>query len=104
MSPHITHGAVKFDFVNLAFQTESMLLIGSWSVIVALAMFTALAYDILIKDILLSLSISNPRSLLNLSKAFAAVFSLNFLANVRAQDSFNSHPTLAIVDLFLAKL
>lgn len=100
----MTQGAVKFDFVNLAFHTDSMLLIGSRLSLTALAMFTALAYDILINDILLSSPALYPRSLLNFSNTLAVVFSLNFLANVKAQDSFNNHPTLATADLFLAKL
>ena len=52
----MTQEAIKFDLVNLAFQTVSMFFIGSWFVLITLAMFLALVYEVSIKEILLSLS------------------------------------------------
>ncbi len=115
--PHITHAAPNLDFVNLAFQTlsilfppplpeggEGILFKGSNIIPPTLAILVALVYEMSIKETLLSLSTLYPRSFPNFPKVLASVLSLNFLAKVKAHDSFTNHPILEIEILFLAKL
>lgn len=102
--PHITHAAPNLDFVNLAFQTLSILFKGSNIIPPTLAILVALVYEMSIKETLLSLSTLYPRSFPNFPKVLASVLSLNFLAKVKAHDSFTNHPILEIEILFLAKL
>lgn len=89
----------RLDLVNFAFHTLSIPTNGSLeipvpSVIGFLVKSVGLNIDILFFSPLFSSKLQ-PKSFPNMLNTFAKVFSLNFLASVNAQDSVNSHITLA---------
>lgn len=106
--PHTIQALNKLDLVNLLFQFCSRLLYGSRSLPVRLITLCRLKCSGANKDTLLTspfwLVMSQPRSFPNLAKVPLIVFSLNFLARVRQQDSVSNQQIKASCDMLLTKL